>query len=229
MHTFYILIILSLLVVSIKLLNDVNKDMFTKLKSKDWLLRERWSGGTILTKKMRKARKSKKPFGVLFIDVDDFKKVNDMYGHVYGDKVLLQVAHALLHHTRQTPMALLKSVHSVKRKRVTYCTSVIATFKYAFRCKRWLQNILNLRLWRGDRLVRYGGDEFLCLFDNVDANVLIQVGWRISKQLKNLGISVSIGGTLFKVTDSVHQARLLNAADKAMYVAKEKRSKVVIL
>lgn len=40
------------------------------------------------------------PFGVLYIDIDDFKKVNDAHGHDAGDEVLKMVAKTLLHATR---------------------------------------------------------------------------------------------------------------------------------
>lgn len=38
------------------------------------------------------ADRSKKPFALLFIDLDHFKDVNDLYGHEMGDRLLEQVA-----------------------------------------------------------------------------------------------------------------------------------------
>ncbi|MFH2068979.1 MAG: sensor domain-containing diguanylate cyclase [Candidatus Omnitrophota bacterium] len=39
-------------------------------------------------------------FGLLFIDIDHFKKVNDSYGHETGDMVLKMVAGTLVHNAR---------------------------------------------------------------------------------------------------------------------------------
>ncbi|MBU1237904.1 MAG: diguanylate cyclase [Gammaproteobacteria bacterium] len=41
-----------------------------------------------------------KPFGVLFIDLNDFKLVNDQYGHDMGDRVLVEVAARLAQQVR---------------------------------------------------------------------------------------------------------------------------------
>jgi diguanylate cyclase (GGDEF)-like protein/PAS domain S-box-containing protein len=45
------------------------------------------------------------PFGVLFMDVDHFKRVNDSHGHETGDKVLQMIAGTLLHNLRVSDVA----------------------------------------------------------------------------------------------------------------------------
>ncbi|MFK7779754.1 MAG: GGDEF domain-containing protein [Candidatus Gracilibacteria bacterium] len=41
-------------------------------------------------------------FSILLIDVDDFKQVNDKYGHLVGDKALIKLAELLKENFRQT-------------------------------------------------------------------------------------------------------------------------------
>lgn len=43
-----------------------------------------------------------RPVSLILADIDDFKQVNDQYGHQTGDRLLKELADALVHTTRQT-------------------------------------------------------------------------------------------------------------------------------
>lgn len=48
------------------------------------------------------ARRTNRPLSIAFFDIDDFKKVNDNKGHVYGDKVLIDIASIIKNSIRAT-------------------------------------------------------------------------------------------------------------------------------
>jgi diguanylate cyclase (GGDEF)-like protein len=56
----------------------------------------------VLEREFKRAQRYGTPLSVAFLDVDDFKAVNDRYGHDMGDDVLKYVAVCLLEMTRET-------------------------------------------------------------------------------------------------------------------------------
>ena len=53
---------------------------------------------------VEKSRRYKMPLSLLFLDIDDFKRVNDTLGHLKGDKILRQVAAILKQGIRQADL-----------------------------------------------------------------------------------------------------------------------------
>lgn len=49
----------------------------------------------MLQKQVQAAIEQKERFGLLFLDCDNFKEVNDQFGHDIGDAFLIQYAHRL--------------------------------------------------------------------------------------------------------------------------------------
>ena len=120
---------------------------------------------------------------LIFIDLDNFKQVNDTFGHETGDEVLKKVSEILRDIFR----------------------------KY-------------------DIIVRYGGDEFIVLIEDLKCdekaikNLLEKMVKRIEENLKKFKISASYGMAIApKEADNLKD--LIFLADERMYKQKIKRKK----
>lgn len=58
-----------------------------------------------LQHELSRARRERKSVSVIIMDIDRFKRINDLYGHQIGDKFLLTVADLLRAHTRDFDFA----------------------------------------------------------------------------------------------------------------------------
>jgi diguanylate cyclase (GGDEF)-like protein len=56
----------------------------------------------MFTREILRAARKQYPIGIIMADIDHFKQFNDTHGHAAGDAVLVQVAHFLQAHVRET-------------------------------------------------------------------------------------------------------------------------------
>lgn len=131
-----------------------------------------------------KLKRNKRPASCHMIDIDHFKNINDTYGHIVGDSVLIEVG------------------------------------------KRIKQGIRDY-----DILARYGGEEFVVFLPETDLEEAMLVAERVRANIvgskieinekTKIPLSVSIGISSAKGEDIVLY-ELINKADKALYLAKER-------
>lgn len=78
-------------------INTITFQMLKQLATKDMLtgLNNRANFDEACQRYMARFERYESPFGLLVIDLDNFKGINDTYGHQVGDKVLQKVADAL--------------------------------------------------------------------------------------------------------------------------------------
>ena len=77
-------------------LNDLaNTDTLTGAKNRRKL-------GIDLSHEMKRANRNKRNIALLYIDLNDFKKVNDRYGHKFGDSLLILVTDKMIDSLRDT-------------------------------------------------------------------------------------------------------------------------------
>jgi diguanylate cyclase (GGDEF)-like protein len=64
-------------------------------------LANRRSFDEVLSKAFAESRRSRQPLSLVMLDVDHFKRYNDVYGHPEGDRCLQEVAHAVMSAARR--------------------------------------------------------------------------------------------------------------------------------
>ncbi len=77
-----------------KLKHMAGHDLLTGLPNRSLFLEH-------LQQTIKKAKRNGSMFAVVFIDLDDFKAINDTHGHEAGDRVLKKLAHTLTGVTRE--------------------------------------------------------------------------------------------------------------------------------
>jgi diguanylate cyclase (GGDEF)-like protein len=149
-------------------------DNLTQLANRTYLLRE-------IEARFEEMRRYGIPFGLLFMDIDFFKRFNDTYGHDVGDEVLKLVASTFTANSR--------------------------TF---------------------DVYGRWGGEEFVGVVRNIDADNLEALGNRMRVLVNQsflmhdearLGVSISLGATVAHRDDTAES--LIKRADTLLYRSKK--------
>lgn len=143
------------------------------------------------------------PYGILMVDIDKFKSVNDTYGHTAGDMVLMQSAARILGCIRQARVVMPDGTENEER------------------------------VSRSDMAARYGGEEIAILVSNIRSKEeLDMVGERIVEAFnkekfitstdkenpQEIVVTASVGGAM-PLPGEGNQT--IERADKNLYSAKE--------
>lgn len=161
-----------------ELKNMAHMDPLTKLYNRRFLTE-------YLEEKMCQDQTS---IAVALLDLDDFKSINDRFGHLYGDKILEVFAAAMIHNMQNKGIA-----------------------------------------------ARFGGEEFMLVFNSVDHEEILNVMQLIQTELENFsmetkGIQMTFSGGVEEYhhgQDKITQ--LFNAADEKLYQAKHTGKNRIVL
>lgn len=114
MHIFWMLASLSFGFVGAYLLEERQKSLFLSQKElKKSAITDKLTGlynrkkfDEIIADELEKSKRYNHTFGLIMIDIDFFKNINDTYGHNAGDKVLIEIAEILNENTRSSDVSV---------------------------------------------------------------------------------------------------------------------------
>ena len=91
-------------IISVCIENSINQEKYIHLSLVDMLTRakNRRYFFQSLAKEIARASRSFAPISCLFIDIDHFKKINDIHGHLVGDRALRIVSEAIIPQLRKS-------------------------------------------------------------------------------------------------------------------------------
>ncbi len=69
-------------------------------------LYNRYFLNTVIPIEIEKVKRYKQNLGIIFIDIDNFKEINDKYGHLIGDKVLSMIGKLIRKSIRKTDIPI---------------------------------------------------------------------------------------------------------------------------
>ena len=138
-----------------------------------------------LPKELQIAQTQKYNLWLFMLDLDNFKMINDSYGHLCGDEILKDIASLLQENTKSE-----------------------------------------------DKKIRYAGDELTVILPKVEAKDLLNVAQRLVAKIdayhfkekrsdKQIHLTISMGIAGYP-QDSSDATELINLADKALYISKQK-------
>ena len=138
-----------------------------------------------MQREWNRARRARRPLGLVILDLDHFKQYNDQYGHDAGDRCLVRVSRTLADFARR----------------------------------------------EGELAGRYGGEEFVLVLADADADQALELAAKVRQAINDLGIphlgqpsgrvTVSAGAASLTPDQHTDPQDLLRAADRALYQAKE--------
>jgi diguanylate cyclase (GGDEF)-like protein len=101
-ETFRLLVFLIITFILLRLKNAVDTQKTLAGTDSLTLVHNRRAFGDLADFELLKARRSKKPLSVLYVDIDNFKLINDRFGHPIGDTLLGSVAKTIKSSIRAT-------------------------------------------------------------------------------------------------------------------------------